>query len=203
MLIYYGVSKMYNTTLADMLWHVSAKPLVNARCLLLIAVGVFLLTVSSYLMIPLPFSPVPVTMQTAAVSLIGLTYGRRLGAMTVAAWLIAGSFGMPVFSYGARYGIPIFLPTGGYLIGYFLVANLCGYLAEKGWANDFGRLTFALFLSALLIYIPGLAQLSLFVKGDVFMMGCYPFLIGDIAKAALVIALLPPVCRWIQKHQAS
>lgn len=190
---------MQSATLMDMLWHVNAKPIGSVRCLSLVVIGVLLLTASSYLMIPLPFSPVPMTMQTTMVFLIGLTYGKRLGAATVVAWLIAGSFSVPVFSYGAHYGVPIFLPTGGYLIGYFLTASLCGYLAEKGWANDCGRLTLTLCFSEIVIYVLGLAQLSRFVKSDVLMVGCYPFLIGDIVKAVLVALLLPPVCRWVRK----
>lgn len=193
---------MQNSVLMDMLFDVNAKPIQATRCLLLVATGVLLLSVSSYMAIYLPYSPVPVSTQTLVVLLIALTYGRRLGASTIGAWLIAGSCGLPVFSYGLHYGIPIFLPTGGYLIGFFAATVLCGYLAEKGWANSFGKLILVLIASHILIYSLGIVQLSLFVKKDLLALGCYPFLIGDIAKSALVVLLLPPVYRWAQKSKA-
>lgn len=192
---------MQNSVLMDMLFDVNTKPIQASRCLLLVATGVLLLSVSSYMAIYLPYSPVPVSMQTLVVLLIGLTYGRRLGASTVGAWLIAGSCGLPVFSYGLHYGIPIFLPTGGYLIGFFVATVLCGYLAEKGWANSFAKLVLVLIASHILIYSLGMAQLSLFIKKDLLALGCYPFLIGDISKSALVVLLLPPIYRWAQKSK--
>ena len=193
---------MQNSGLMDMLFDVNTKPIQASRCLLLVATGVLLLSVSSYMAIYLPYSPVPINMQTLVVLLIGLTYGRRLGASTVGAWLIAGSCGLPVFSYGLHYGIPIFLPTGGYLIGYFVATVLCGYLAEKGWANSFAKLVLLLITSHILIYSLGIVQLSLFIKKDLLALGCYPFLIGDISKSALVVILLPPIYRWAQKSKA-
>lgn len=192
---------MQNSVLMDMLFDVNAKPIQASCCLLLVVAGVLLLSASSYMAIYLPYSPVPINMQTLVVLLIGLTYGRRLGASTVGAWLMAGSCGLPVFSYGLHYGVPIFLPTGGYLIGFFMATVLCGYLAEKGWVNSFAKLLLALVASHILIYSLGIAQLSFFVKKDLLALGCYPFLIGDIAKSALIVLLIPPVYRLVQKSK--
>ena len=115
----------------------------------------------------------------------------------MAAYLLAGSIGLPVFSGGTA-GLPFFSPSGGYLIGYFMAVLLCGYLAERGWTKSFGRLTITMLLALSLIYLFGLAQLSFFVKDHLLEAGLYPFMAGELIKGTLVVLLLPPVCRLVQ-----
>ena len=83
--------------------------------------------------VSIPFHPVPVTMQTFAVFLIGLTYGWRLGGITVALYLGEGAIGLPVFAGGKGGLIVLMGPTAGYLYGFFLAAVACGWIAERGF----------------------------------------------------------------------
>ncbi|ESX10962.1 biotin biosynthesis protein BioY [Mesorhizobium sp. LSJC265A00] len=93
--------------------------------------------------IEVPMVPVPVTMQTFAVTLVGALYGWRLGAMTIIAWLAEGAVGFPVLSGGAA-GASYFVgATGGYLFAFPLVGALVGWLAERGWNGNRVLLAFA------------------------------------------------------------
>lgn len=96
---------------------------------LLVVLGVALLTLAAKVQVP--FWPVPMTLQTLVVLLIGATYGARLAGVTVGSYLVIGAIGVPVFASGA--GITYMLgPTGGYLIGFLVAAVFLGYLADRG-----------------------------------------------------------------------
>ncbi len=102
-----------------------------ARRAAAVAAGTLVLTASSYLAVPL--LPVPVTIQTLAVTVVGALYGWRLGVLTVMAWLGEAAIGLPVLSNGAS-GLHHFTgPTAGYLFAFPLVTALVGVLAERGW----------------------------------------------------------------------
>ena len=188
---------MQQSVLIDTLFDTHSRPLQAPRCLLLVASGVLLLAVCAQLSFHLPFTPILLTAQTFAVLLLGLTYGRRLGVATISSYILAGSLGLPVFS-GGQAGLPLFIPSGGYLIGYWLAVLLCGYLAERGWTHSAGKLALAMLLGLSAIYLCGLAQLSFFVKEHLLAIGLYPFMPGEAVKMALVVLLLPPVCRLVQ-----
>ena len=96
----------------------------------LVVFGSLLLAVSAQFKIPL--YPVPVTGQTLVVLLIGMTYGPRLGGITMAAYLFEGALGLPVFAGGAAGAAVLMGPTGGYLFGFLLAGVSMGYLAERG-----------------------------------------------------------------------
>ena len=101
------------------------------RAIVLMAVGTALLTVSAKVQVPLPY--VPMTLQTLVVLLIGASYGWRLGGATVAAYLIEGAMGLPVFA-GPTAGIGYLMgPTGGFLFGFLAAAIVMGFMAERGW----------------------------------------------------------------------
>ena len=90
-----------------------------------------LLIASAYIQIPLPFSPVPVTAQTMAVLACGLFLGPVWGALTVLAYIIEGSLGLPVFAGGTAGLAKLFGPTGGYIIGFVPAAFMVGLLSKK------------------------------------------------------------------------
>ncbi|MBN9262586.1 MAG: biotin transporter BioY, partial [Hyphomicrobium sp.] len=96
--------------------------------------GTALMTASSYVSVPM--FPVPMTMQTLAVTLIGALYGWRLGAITIAVWLMQGALGLPVFSNGTGGIARLAGPTAGYLFAFPVAAMLTGWLAERGWTGD-------------------------------------------------------------------
>ena len=95
-------------------------------------IGSFLLTISAKVQIP--FYPVPMTMQTLVVLLIGMTYGPYLAAVTISLYIIQGVMGFPVFAGGG--GIAYIIgPTGGYIIGFLISATFLGLLASRGWGK--------------------------------------------------------------------
>ena len=161
-----------------------------AKEILLVISGVIFLGLVSQVVMPLPFTPVPITGQTFGILLLGLVYGKKLGLKTIGAYLAAGSLGMPVF-LGGTSGLLFLRPTGGYLIGFFFAVMLCGYLTEKGWAKSYGKTLLIMILAEIVLYTFGLVHLSLFVKGNVLLMGLYPFLAGEVIKIALITLILP------------
>ena len=151
--------------------------------------------------VSVPFYPVPVTMQTFAVILIGLTYGWRLGGITVALYLVEGAIGLPVFA-GGKGGIIVLMgPTAGYLYGFFLAAVACGWFTERGFDRSYLKLIVPLLAGNVLLYTSGLIWLGNFIGWDkpVLELGLYPFIPGDLMKIALVAVLLPTVWKYVDR----
>jgi biotin transport system substrate-specific component len=147
--------------------------------------------VAAQLAVPLPFTPVPVTMQTLFVVLAGLTLGARDGFYALLAYLGLGLAGAPVFA-GFGFGAGSFLgPTGGYLVSFPAAALVSGYLFR-----EFGGSRLAAFLASLcgmaLILAGGAAYLS-FIGGFPFAqtasLAILPFAAGEIAKAGIAAFL--------------
>ena len=99
-----------------------------------VLVGSALLAVASQIKVPMV--PVPMTMQTFAVTLIGALYGWRLGAITILAWLAQGAMGLPVLAGGAAGLLHFAGPTGGYLVAFPIAGAVTGWLAERGWNGN-------------------------------------------------------------------
>jgi biotin transport system substrate-specific component len=172
------------------------------RAIVLAVVGSLLLALSARIQVP--FYPVPMTMQPLVVVLIGAALGMRLGAATLVLYYTQGLMGLPVFAGTPEKGLGLAYmagPTGGYLAGFILAAALAGFLAEKGWGRK-ALSTFAMMvLATAVIYIPGVLWLGALVGWDkpVLEMGLYPFLAGDVVKAALATAVLPMVWQFLKK----
>ena len=160
------------------------------RQLALVLGGTVALSASSY--ISIPFWPVPVTMQTFAVLMVGALYGWRLGGITVLAWLLEAALGMPVLAVGKGGIAPVIGPTAGYLFAFPVGAMLMGWLAARGWNGAHPlRAFWAMLLSTTLIVLLGGAWLSALIgpaKG--WQLGVLPFLIGDVLKSAMGAATL-------------
>jgi len=143
--------------------------------------------------IPLPWTPVPVTLQTLAVLLAGILLGRWWGCISLAIYAGLGAAGVPWFN-GWQGGVGVFAgPTGGYIIGFIFAALFLGYFVDKyiRARNFLSMFCLMLFANFCLIYIPGLIQLSLWlglVKGEtpglyqLLTMGLFPFIAGDVIK---------------------
>lgn len=155
-----------------------------------IFLGNAILVLSSY--IEVPMVPVPITMQTFAVTLVGALYGWRLGAVTVIAWLAEGAAGMPVLAGGAAGALHFIGPTGGYLFAFPLAAALTGWLAEKGWNGNHLIWAFlSMVLGNMACLVVGGAWLAAMIGAEkAIMLGVVPFLIGAALKSALGAALL-------------
>jgi len=165
------------------------------------AVGLASLTgAMAQVRVVLPWSPVPITLQTFVVLLSGVVLGRKWGAISQALYLGIGALGMPWFTgYGS--GLQALAgPTGGYLTGFILAALLIGYFTDtciksRSFFYMLGLMVFANFI---IIYGLGIAQLSLYlswVKGvevnlfSLFWMGVIPFIPGDLTKAIAAAAI--------------
>jgi len=175
-------------TLADALW--PAQGVNRAlRGAILVVVGTALLTLSAKIQVP--FYPVPMTLQTLVVLLLGLAYGSALGAATVVAYLAEGAFGLPVFAGTPEKGLGLAYmlgPTGGYLMGFALAAGIAGWIAEH--RPGLLGLVLAVVAGTLAIYVPGLLWLGTFVGVEqAFAVGLVPFIWADLAKGALAVAL--------------
>ncbi|WP_192256238.1 biotin transporter BioY [Mesorhizobium caraganae] len=155
-----------------------------------VVLGTLFLSLSSY--IEVPMVPVPVTMQTFAVTLIGALYGWRLGAITIAAWLVEGAVGFPVLAGGAAGASHFVGPTGGYLFAFPLVGALVGWLAERGWNGSRVLLAFAaMVLGNLACLVLGTAWLAVMIGLEqAITFGFLPFLVGGFLKSALGAATL-------------
>jgi biotin transport system substrate-specific component len=153
-----------------------------------VGLGVALLTLASKVQVP--FWPVPMTLQTLAVLMIGATAGARLGGATVLAWLGLGAVGVPVFATGA--GLAYMAgPTGGYLAGFLLAAVVVGYLADKGYGRTVVSALAMLAIGEVAIYALGLGWLAmLFGVEKAVAGGLVPFIPAEILKMALGTALL-------------
>jgi biotin transport system substrate-specific component len=170
-------------TLVATLWPAPASSL--TRWAALMVAGVILVAVAAHIEVPL--YPVPITMQTFAVLVLGMAYGSNLGAATLALYMAAGLAGLPVFATGGALG-----PTFGYIIGFILAAGLVGWLAEQGWDRSVVKTAAAMLAGNVLIYVPGLVVLAWFVgAGKVLEYGLYPFLFGDALKLLLAAVVLP------------
>ena len=154
-------------------------------------IGSLLLAISAQFKIPL--YPVPVTGQTLVVLLIGMVYGPRLGGVTVAAYLLQGVIGLPVFAGGA-FGIATLLgPTGGYLGGFLIAAIVMGVLAERGMGRGIMNTVIAT-IGNIVIYVAGASWLASFVGVEkAWMAGVLPVLYGDYSSSLRVAAGLMPV----------
>ena len=145
---------------------------------------------------PVPGSPVAISMGTFAVLTIGAAYGPRLGLTTILGWMIVGMLGFDVFqsSTADLNGISYMMgSTGGYLGGYVLATLALGYAARAGWDRSVVLMALAMLLGNVLIYVPGLAWLAVLYGLDqpILAWGLTPFLLGDALKLGLAALLVP------------
>lgn len=145
-----------------------------------------------------PFSPVPITGQTLAVLLTGWLLGPRQGAGAVLLYLAEGVGGLPVFAGGAFGPVYLFGPTGGYLVGFVAAAALTGWLAESRSSPKLPSIVLALLVGNLAIYLTGSLWLDRFLPGGLeaaLATGVLPYLLGDVLKGLVVVAVLPSAQR--------
>jgi biotin transport system substrate-specific component len=154
----------------------------------IVLLGSILLAVSSK--IKIPFYPVPMTMQTLVVVLIGITFGWKIGVATVTLYLLEGIIGLPVFSGTPEKGVGLIYftgPTMGYLLGFVVTVFLCGkFNYDKNLFNNFLKLM----LATSFIYLLGMVWLGTLIGWEkpIFKLGAQPFLIAELLK--ILIATL-------------
>ena len=177
-------------------------PLDNAllRNLILAVAGSLLLWISAR--VSIPSWPVALTRQTLVVLMIGMAFGARLGAATVALYLLEGAAGLPVFSGTPEKGIGLtymMSTTGGYLFGFVVAAGAVGFLAERGWDRNLSTTALAMLIGTVLIYIPGVLWLGMVLGWDkpILSWGLTPFLAGDALKLVIAAVLMPSLWRLL------
>ena len=157
--------------------------------------GSILLAISSK--IKIPFYPVPMTMQTFVVLLLGVSLGWKLGLFTVTLYLAEGIAGLPVFSGTPEKGMGIVYftgPTMGYLIGFLVAVYLTGFLNfDNNFLKNFAKLLF----SVSFVYLLGLIWLGSLIGWDkpVFKLGAQPFLLAELFKISLLALLIPAILK--------
>jgi biotin transport system substrate-specific component len=138
--------------------------------------------------LPLPFTPVPLTLQNFGVLLVGLTLGGRRGFAALALYLIEGVAGMPVFNPAGPGGVAQLLgATGGFLLAYPFVAGLSGWVMERGKAS-FARAAAASVLGELVLFAGGLSWLALLTHSfaQAARFGLYWFVFAEVIKVMMV-----------------
>lgn len=175
-----------NGNLISALWPQSHTQLLNKT--ILIFCGVLLLSVSSKVQVP--FWPVPMTLQTLVVLLIGASYGARLGGSTLLAYLATGAIGLPVFAKGA--GLAYMAgPTGGYLAGFLAAAVLIGWLADSGYGRTIFSVIAIFVIGEFLLFALGVGWLAALIGTEKAIVGgLMPFIPAEILKVALACAIL-------------
>jgi len=147
---------------------------------------VLMTSLGAYVRIPLPFSPVPITLQTFFVILGGAMLGRKLGALSQFSYLTLGAFGLPVFQGYASGLFHIFGPTGGYLAGFVPAAFIVGKILErKNAARNFARITLAMAAGLFTIYFFGISWLMISMRVGLttaIFLGFTPFIPGALVK---------------------
>ena len=191
---------MKQNTLISNIVNFETKEKETLKNILLVLGGVAFLSLMSQVIIPLSFTPVPISLGTFGVTLMALLYGRKLGTATILSYVAAGSLGAPIFA-GFKSG-SLFSPTGGYILGYIVATIILGYLSDKGVTKSYVKTFFSLILSSAIILTLGSIVLSIFVPGkNAFMVGVLPFLPGDAIKSTTITLLLPTLWKVIGKDK--
>lgn len=172
------------------------RVLESARQVALVVGGSLLVALCARITIPIPGTPVPLTVQNFGVLLVGLMLGSRRGFAALALYLAEGAMGMPVFSPGGLGGIAQLLhgATSGFLLAYPLVAWVAGYVMEHG-RKSFARAAVGGFLAEVVLFTSGLAWLAVLTHSvaQAFRWGLYWFLFAEIIKVLIAAGI---AARW-------
>ena len=168
----------------------------NVVSILLVLFGTILLAISAK--IQLPFWPVPMTMQTFVIFLIGMTYSVRLSFITVSMYLFEGALGLPVFASGG--GIAYLVgPTSGYLYGMLISSVVISYLANLGFSKTYFRTSISLLIGSFIIFLFGILYLGSIIGYEkAIIAGLLPFIPSEIFKIALAVSLIPTIQKIIK-----
>lgn len=167
----------------------------TARQVALVVGASLFVAVCAHITIPLPFTPVPLTVQNFGVLLVGLMLGSQRGFAALMLYLAEGAMGMPVFSPVGPAGIAhLFGPTGGFLLAYPLVAWVAGYVIERG-RKSFARAAIAGLLAEAILFTSGLAWLAVLTHSmaQAFRWGLYWFLFAEVIKVLMAAGI---AARW-------
>ncbi|PPD15325.1 MAG: biotin transporter BioY [Methylobacterium sp.] len=176
-----------------------SRSLLRDGAIALLATG--LLTLSAKVQVP--FYPVPMTMQSLVVLVIGAAFGWRLGTATVMLYMLQGLAGLPVFAGTPEKGLGLAYmmgPTGGYLLGFVAAAFVTGLLAERGWTRSALGALAAMTIGHAVIFLFGFAWLAALIgAGKAYLGGVAPFYAATLFKTLLGAALLPAAWALVKR----
>ncbi|WP_240645826.1 biotin transporter BioY [Georgenia sp. SYP-B2076] len=174
-----------------------ALPGARVRDVTLVLGGAAFVAVVGQAVVPLPFTPVPLTLGTFGVLLVGAALGPVRGALSIVALVLAGLAGVPVFADGtAGWAFASF----GYAVGYLPAAALIGWLARRGADRSPWRTVVSAVGATTLVYAVGVPWLMAYLGiglPEALALGVVPFLVGDAVKAAAAALLLPGTWRLV------
>jgi biotin transport system substrate-specific component len=173
------------------LWGESTGSTYWAKQAAIVVGASFFVALCARVTLPLPFTPVPLTLQNFAVLLVGLTLGARRGFAALILYLIEGASGLPVFNPTGPGGVAQLLgPTGGYLMAYPLVAGLAGWLLDFG-KRTFARAAVAGLVAEIVLFASGIGWLALLTHSfsQAARFGLYWFVSAEIMKVMFAAAL--------------
>jgi biotin transport system substrate-specific component len=178
------------STLMGLLWPSrEGARLAALRTAVLMLVGTAVLTLSAKIQVP--FYPVPMTMQTLVVLVLGAAYGWRLAGATVALYLLEGAAGLPVFASPLTGPAYLMGPTGGFLLGFLASAMLTGFMAERGWDRSLVRIAVMMTVGHAVIFAFGIGWLTtLMPLAEAWAVGFAPFAGATLVKTALAVAVV-------------
>ncbi len=174
---------------------------------LLVAAGAGLVAACAQVSFHLGFTPVPITLQTFAVVLVGAALGSVRGLASLTLYLLVGLAGAPVYSEHKHGWDVVSGSTGGYLVGFLAAAAIAGLLAERGWDRRLSSSVSAMLTGNVVIYVLGLLWLHHWLGANGYGNswhttledGLYPFVLGDLIKLYLAAAALPSAWALVRR----
>ncbi len=170
--------------------------------ILCILVLTWIIALSAKVRIVLPYTPVPLTMQTFTVLFLSMLLGKNRSVIVILVYIIEGICGLPVFSKGAGIGY-LLGPTGGYILGFIVAGYVVGWLSEKGADKNFFTAVSAMVIGNLIIYFFGLTWLTILLNTNIdkiLVLGMFPFLLSDFIKIIFAGILLPTGWKLLKKY---
>jgi len=165
-----------------------------------VLLGALFLGLIAQVAIPLPWTPVPISLQTFGIALLAITQGKSKAALSVIAYLLQATCGLPVLAGGLSDPLWMIGPRAGYLVGFLVAAYVAAWLLEKNRERHWGWTLAAFSVGELTILSLGAFWLSFYVGAENAMtLGFFPFLMGAISKVVMASTLEKPITNFLKK----
>lgn len=181
--------------------NLAARPGLNVKQLTLVGLMAAVFCILGPIALELPFTPVPISLGMLAIYLIASILGMRLGALSVAIYILLGLVGLPVFTHFTGGAGKLFGPTGGYIIGYIFMALICGFFIDR-WDNKFIVSFLGMILGTAVCYLFGTVWLAVSMSmtfPQALTAGVLPYIPFDLIKLILAFSLGTQVRRRLKK----
>jgi biotin transport system substrate-specific component len=172
----------------------------------LATLGATLVALCAQVEVVVPWTPVPYTLQTFGVLVVGASLGAWTGGVSMLLYLLAGGLGLGVFSGGASGWDQVSGPTGGYLVGFVVSAMVLGAMAERGMVRELRSSVTAMLTSLVVVFGLGVTWLAVDLQlsaQEALELGLYPFVPGEVVKLYAAGLLLPQAHRLVDRWRSS